>query len=155
MCAFEDFFVAIPIRYVSSLVLRLEEADRAVSRDDGTRNTFFSLPHLFGSPGEPVKHGIVLKSGGKDDEPGGIVENRNILLSPPVEREVDIPQEDIYPLPDALAGVFGKKSAMFTGIRFAGTGKDDSGNETVLPMLFLNPDRLVEATACRLYEEGI
>jgi hypothetical protein len=155
MCAFEDFFVAIPIRYVSSLVLRYDMAEKAVSRDDVTRNTFFSLPHLFGFPGESVKHGIVLKSGGRDDEPGSVVKNRNILLSPEVEREADIPQEEIYSLPATLVGMFGKKSAMFTGIRFADTKRDGCEGGAVMPMLFLNPDRLVEATIYRLQEEGV
>jgi hypothetical protein len=150
LSVFKDFSAAIPIRYVSSLVLHYSEAEKAVSHDEKTRNTYFSLPHLFNCPDEPVKHGIVLKIGGADDDPGSVVENKNILLLPEIDRETDIPPENIYPLPKTLLGIYGKKSALITGIQFANI-KRGGGDGAVMPVLFLNPGLLVETTVYQLY----
>jgi hypothetical protein len=154
LSVFKDFSAAIPIRYVSSLVLHYSEAEKAVSHDEKTRNTYFSLPHLFNCPDEPVKHGIVLKTGGADDEPGSVVKNKNILLLPEVEREADIPPEEIYPLPKTLLGLYGEKSAIFTGIKFANM-KRGGGEGAVMPVLFINPGLLVETTVHQLHRKRV
>ncbi|MDR2478144.1 MAG: hypothetical protein LBD48_02390 [Treponema sp.] len=136
-CAFKGFYLAIPIRFVSSLMLYPFAAARAVEYREENGNTYFSLPHLFGLPEEAVRHGIVLKDpDGREDETGQAVENRNILLTTEVEREIDIPGNELYPLPETLAGMGAAR--MFGGIRFVSTG---DGADTLV--LALDPEYLV------------
>ncbi|GMO49574.1 MAG: hypothetical protein Pg6C_12310 [Treponemataceae bacterium] len=155
LSVFKNFFTAIPISHVSSLMLYYSGVEKAVSRDEETLNTYFSLPHLFNCPDEPIKHGIVLKTGGMGEEQESVAGNKNILLLPEVEREDDIPPEDIYPLTGILLEIYGSKSAIFTGIRFAGIKHDCRENGAVMPVLFINPEQLVETMVYQLYKGKI
>jgi hypothetical protein len=114
LCASGGSTVAIPIAGVSSLTLYENEASCALSRDnDG--NTYFSLPHLFGVAQKISRHGMVLKNNG--DEDGGVFKNRQVILTESVEKEVDIPDDEIFPLPRALKNV--AASQIFFGITCA------------------------------------
>ena len=136
-CAFKGFYLAIPIRFVSSLMLYPFAAARAVEHREENGNTYFSLPHLFGMPEETIRHGIVLKDHDRgEDETGQAVENRNILLTTEVEREIDIPENEIYPPPVVLAGM--GTARMFGGIWFAA-----SGDGADMLVLALDPEYLV------------
>ena len=120
-CAFKGFYLAIPIRSVSSLMLYPAAVAQAVEYREENGNTYFSLPHLFGLPEETVRHGIVLKDPNRgEDETGQAVENRNILLTTEVEREIDIPENELYPLPLVLAGMGAAR--IFGGIWFVSSG---------------------------------
>ena len=123
-CAFRGFYLAIPIGSVASLMLYPFEAAEAVEHREENGNTYFSLPHLFHLPDETIRHGIVLKESGAGEdttnhigEMDHIIENKNILLTTEVEREIDIPETEIYPLPRILAGMGTMR--MFSGIQCA------------------------------------
>ena len=141
LCAFEGFYVAIPIHFVSSLMLYSAGVTQAVEYREQNGNTYFSLPHLFDLPRETIRHGIVLKDiDSGEDETDHAIENKNILLTTEVERESDIPEAEIYPMPKVLSGMGG--SAMFSGIQFAA-----SRDESDIMVLFLNPAYLVTRNA--------
>ena len=123
-CAFRGFYLAIPIGVVSSLMLHPVQAAAAVEYREENGNTYFSLPHLFHLPDAIIRHGIVLKESGAEngeDATDHRIENKHILLTTEVEREIDIPETEIYPLPRVLAGMGTMR--MFSGIQFsAATG---------------------------------
>ena len=138
-CAFSGFYLAIPIRSVLSLMLYSAETTQAVEYREQNGNTYFSLPHLLYMPDERIRHGIVLKEPGEDEgeaEAEQVIENKNILLTTEVEREIDIPETEIYPLPRVLAGT--GVAGMFSGIQFASGGA--GGGSLVL---VLDPEYVV------------
>ncbi|GHV68034.1 hypothetical protein AGMMS49928_06480 [Spirochaetia bacterium] len=134
LCAFTEFSLAIPIQSISSLLLYTKAALKAVTYNRANENTYYSLPHIFGFPKETIKHGIVLKNSEGDED--NLIENRNILLTTEVERETDIPEETIYPMPRVLKGM--DFSQVFSGIQFASLSVNTFG-----PVLVLNPESLV------------
>ncbi|MCL2599799.1 MAG: hypothetical protein FWD88_01260 [Treponema sp.] len=136
LCAFGNFALAVPMNSVSSLanLADLPEEHGAVARDavahdPENRGTYVSLPLLFGLPPENIKHGIVLKNPDSGDG-----ENRTILFSPEIVREIEIPDDEIYPMPKVLDGT--RFSMLFAGIRLS--------DVPVLrnPVLLLDPERL-------------
>jgi hypothetical protein len=116
LCPFEHFSLGIPEDAVAAIMIYSGEAVKTAGGEEGG-DAFFSLPHFFGMTNQEIRHGIVLKSPGAG---GGDMEMeegpRNILLVSSVEREMDIPQEEIYPLPELLldSGIL----SFFTGIAF-------------------------------------
>jgi hypothetical protein len=138
LCAFGAFSLGIPVYTVSSLITVPWEVKLMIDRDRD-ENTYFSLPHFFKSEDKNIRHGVILKpqvqkvpligSGGdaslatgcaadialgKD----GFTDRRNVLLVTAVEKEEDIPQEEIRPLPAVLEtdNIF----TFFSGINFNG-----------------------------------
>ena len=148
LCAFRGFYTAIPIDAVVSLILHGDGAARTVEHNEETGTTFFSLPHLFSVSGrdmECIQHGIILKgcggengadTGSKHGE-NGTVNNKNILLTTAVEREAEIPNTEIYPLPEIVRGMRGP--ALFNGIQF--TRRPAEGAAPMV--LFLDPVRTI------------
>ena len=126
--------MAIPIAGVSSLTLYEREPSCALSRDNGG-NTYFSLPHLFGVEQKISRHGIVLKNNGGEDS--GEFKNRQVILTESVEKEIDIPDDEIFPLPRALKNV--AASQIFFGITCALNDIHSQGGGVVL---FIEPLRL-------------
>jgi hypothetical protein len=136
LCAFGAFSLGVPVYAVSSLITVPWEVNRMIDRDRD-ENTYFSLPHFFKSEDKDIRHGFILKpqvqrvpligSGGEqaalaaDPALGkeGFTDRRNVLLVTAVEKEEDIPQEEIRPLP-ALLGV-GNIVTFFSGITFNGS----------------------------------
>jgi hypothetical protein len=127
---FEDFCLAVPIDQISSLMVFSRGADEAVFRDEETGDTYFSLPHFFGSPGEEVRHGLVLKEPGQERDIGE--RDRKILLVTSVERDLVLPGDQIHALPRVLIAMDGV--SVITGIHFI----EDSA-----PILFIDPMRLI------------
>ena len=70
---------------------------------------YISLPALFGLKDTAAPHGLVLKQAGE-------AEKKTVLLAPKVDIDLEIPEESIHRLPDALAGVF----RYFRGAFFSG-----------------------------------
>jgi len=134
LCAFGDFALAIPMSCVSALTnLSANTAQReAVAHDGENGNTYISLPKLFGLPPENIRHGVVMNR--PDGETGGGDKNKTVLLSPEIVREIDIPDEQIFPLPKVLDGTH--FSELFSGVQLA--------EKPVLlnPVLVLDPERL-------------
>jgi hypothetical protein len=124
LCAFTGFSLAIPMSSVSSLALYA----------DGVHSEFqyISLPRLFNLSSENIRHIIFLKNNTQGDKIN--------LLSTEVECEIDIPDEEIYPIPKVFHAM--RFSGLFSGIMF------DSHQHKSLPpgapVLFLNHELLAE-----------
>jgi hypothetical protein len=136
---FEDFCLAVPIDQIASLLVFSRSADEAVFRDEETGDTYFSLPHFFGSPGEEVRHGLVLKEPGQERDLEA--RNRKILLVTSVERDLVLPGNQIHSLPRVLFAMDGV--SVITGIHFTA--------EDAAPILFIDPMRLIP---CMLSNEA-
>jgi hypothetical protein len=130
LSTFEDFCLAVPIDQIASLIVYSQVPEEEVFRDEGNGDTYFSLPHFFGSPGEEVRHGLILKEPGQDRD---LEErDRKILLVTSVERDEVIPGALIHPLPRVLFAMDGV--SVITGIYFM---------EDSTPILFIDPMRLI------------
>jgi len=75
------------------------------------QDVFISLPLLFQLKDTSAPHGLVLKPRQPALQPV-----KTILLTPKINTEMEIPEKDILPLPDTLAGMLG----FFRGVYFAG-----------------------------------
>jgi hypothetical protein len=107
---------------------------KKIEYDNESRNTYVSLPVLFDYQSETPRHGIILKN--EEDEDSGIIENKTILLTTEIEREINIPEEKIYTLPKILDRM--KFSRIFNGIVF---GQESLQDKKML--LLLNPELLI------------
>ncbi|MDR2952997.1 MAG: hypothetical protein LBU82_07120 [Treponema sp.] len=99
LCAFDALYLGLRADRVER-VFSLSAA-RQLESGAGEEGACISLPALFGRAGFASPHGIVLKP--FDNE------KKITLLSPPLDIDVDIPEESVYSLPRALQG----------GLRFA------------------------------------
>jgi hypothetical protein len=131
--------------FISSIFLHSGNLNNKIHFNAENRNTYVSLPLLFDCPDVNVRHGIILKDGGNDND---IMENKVILLSAEVESEKDIPAENIYPLPKIM-GVM-RVSLIFNGIFFItrhceGVDNTATGKRVLRELvLLLNPEQLVQ-----------
>ena len=125
LCAFGHFFLAIPMRSVSSFALHTD------GEQANTRNVVVSLPLLLNLPLENIRYDIVLKNPGSECGEDDTAENNIVLLSTAVEREADIPDDTIYPIPKIFNNT--RFSALFSGIQCANS-----------PVLLLNTEQLVK-----------
>jgi hypothetical protein len=129
LCAFGNFFLAIPMQSVSSLSLHAGEGQSsAIVYNQINRNIYVSLPYLFNLPLEHTRYDIVLKN--PDNEDDDTVENKVILLSTAVECETEISDDEIFPIPKIFNGT--RFSVLFSGIQCANR-----------PILLLSPERLI------------
>jgi hypothetical protein len=134
LCAFGAFSLGVPVYAVSSLITVPWEVKQIIDRDRD-ENTYFSLPHFFKSQDTDIRHGFILKphiqkvplteageAGAFSTDPAlgkeGFTDRRNILLVTAVEKEEDIPQEEIRSLPAVLEE--GNIFTFFSGINFKG-----------------------------------
>jgi hypothetical protein len=103
LCAFEQLFLGVPASWVAEIISqRRSQAvllERGESPEDAgapsAADIRLSLPVLLGRPDFPAPHGIVLK----DRLP------RTVLLAPPIDRDEEIPDERLQPLPELLRGM--------------------------------------------------
>jgi len=104
--SYRIFTLAIPIEYVSSIFTNAENSEYKIIYNHENKNTYVSLPKLFNCPQAAVRHGIVLKNiGGNNDKMSVMddsLENKTILLGAAVENESEINCESIYPVPKTL-----------------------------------------------------
>ncbi|MDR2402851.1 MAG: hypothetical protein LBD78_02365 [Spirochaetaceae bacterium] len=123
--------MGIPEDAVAGIIIYNRDVSDIVKREEGG-DVFFSLPHFFGLNDRMVRHGIVLKplnqltaknqnvTGDVALDNGDTLEQeegpRNVLLVSTVEREADIPPEEIFPLPEVF--VTPDRTPFFTGIWF-------------------------------------
>ena len=128
--------MAIPMDSISSLAICAgQDAEIAgYNREDG--NTYISLPLLLELSSVDTRHGIILKSSEDEREDGQKTgENKLILLTTEVEYEMEIPGEEIYPIPKSLDAM--RFSSLFSGIKF----------NSESPVLILDLERLVQSFA--------
>ena len=134
--SFGDFSVAIPMDSVSSLALH----DKNAAEEDC--NIYISLPELLHMPGELIRHDIVLKDPNvENDENDEIHENKTILFIPEIEGELEIPDEEVFPVPKVLSDTH--FSELFRGIQFD-SRKLTSGTR-VTPLLLLDSEALLKS----------
>ena len=96
---------------------------------------FISLPALFQQKNAAAPHGIVLKPGKEQEpragnSPSAAPDLKTVLLTPRIDRDIEIPEQNIYRLPESLGGPF----RYVRGACFS----DQS------LILILNPEKLVE-----------
>jgi len=101
MCSYGNFSLAIPISYVSSVMLIQKNQDTAVEYDNENNNTYISLPLILNYPMINIKHGIILKKSENDDDEN-LTKNRSILLTAEIICETEIPEEKIFAPPKIL-----------------------------------------------------
>ncbi|MDR3342777.1 MAG: hypothetical protein LBT14_08335 [Treponema sp.] len=121
---FEGIAFGMPMGCVAEFIQAPGNSGTLIGASVG--DVFFSIPHFFGKGAVPAPHGIVLKSfpcsQGVTEALRGYAggEVRHIvLLTTPIEREIDIPDETIRQLP-AFLGLPGKLPFL-TGVSFTGT----------------------------------
>jgi hypothetical protein len=118
-------YVGIPVDTVDSLMVYGKEAGALILRDKSSADIYFSLPLFFGARREALRHGIILKGSAGAD-------GRHVLLVPVVEREEDIPEEEIHTMPGILADI--GRVSFISGIRFT----DSAMTLFIDPAKFIN-----------------
>ena len=83
-------------------IISVTRAQTAVYEAEN-QEAFISLPAIFRQEDTAVPHGVVLKSNGPA-LPDGTV--RTVLLTPRIDKDLEIPEKDIHGLPEAFAGLF-------------------------------------------------
>ena len=93
----------------------------AASEPSG-EEVFVSIPALLRLKDPQAPHGLVLKGGSQ---------KRTVLLTPKIDVELEIPEEDIHPLPNTLDDfLFYFRGAFFSGPRV---------------ILILDPAKIIES----------
>jgi hypothetical protein len=121
---YPGFTLAIPMDAVASMVLYNEKTEKTVQYDPKNRSTYVSLPWLFNMRDQDVPHGVVMRE-------WNTKENKVVLLTAEVKRDIEIPDEEFYPIPKALSPL--RFSSMFSGIKFSDN-----------PILLLNVEQLLK-----------
>jgi len=111
VCALDKIHVGIPAERTERIV----QAARVQTAVYETENqeAFISLPLLFRQK-EPAPHGVVLKAALQPEGAAGVDAAgagagsgpKTMLLTPRIDKELDIPDEAVYQLPEAFAGPF-------------------------------------------------
>jgi hypothetical protein len=98
------------------------------------KEAFISLPCLFNLKDVLASHGIVLKNE-KLTNKSNDKSSKIILLTPKIDIELEIPEENIHRMPESFAGLF----RCFKGAYFTAAGTDQS------VVLLLDPEKIVES----------
>jgi hypothetical protein len=118
LCSFKNFSIAIPISFVSSIMLIKENQDNTTNNNN--ENHYIYLPLLLEFPSAKIKHGIILKNK-EDDEIDNINEINNskeriILMTTEIECEAEIQDDKIFSVQKSLKNM--QFSLLFSGIFF-------------------------------------
>jgi hypothetical protein len=141
ICSFNNFSIAIPINFVSSITLIKENLNKPVEYNNDNRNIYVSLPLFLKHPSEIIKHGIILKNI-KDDNSNEVdnsseadktSEDKIILLTTEIECETEIQKDKIFSIQKTFNCM--QFSFIFSGIFF-----DSLYNRYGNTILLLNPD---------------
>jgi len=114
VCVLDRIGVGFPTEPVERII-PAERAQTSVYERQG-QEVFFSLPALFQLKDAVSVHGLVLKARALPGDDMAIADGtvRTVLLTPRIENELEIPEEDIHRLPQALAGAY----TYFKGVYF-------------------------------------
>ena len=124
LSAYPGFTLAIPMDAVASMILYNQKTEKTVQYDPKNRSTYISLPWMFNMPDQAVPHGVVLRE-------WNTKENKVVLLTAEVKRDIEIPDKEFHPLPKALSTM--RFSEVFSGIKFSDN-----------PILLLNVEQLLQ-----------
>jgi chemotaxis signal transduction protein len=103
ICALDKMNLGIPAQQVERIIKTARVQSAVIEKENG--EAFISLPALLRQKGISAPHGIVLKTG----KPEKIV-----LLTPKIDKDMQIPEEDIHKLPKTLIGPL----CYFRGVHF-------------------------------------
>ncbi|MDR2797495.1 MAG: hypothetical protein LBB80_04060 [Treponema sp.] len=126
LCAFESIFLGIPSECVVEILQVSQDLHTMIETNPNRGEVFFSLPRLLCRADLPAPHGIRLKPLAYPktrvralQEYTGLEVPRIVLVTPAVEREVDIPHEAIRELPGfiGLPGLSFLRGVSFTDVR--------------------------------------
>ena len=123
ICALDTISIGIPAERTERIIPVTRVQTVVYETEAG--EAFVSIPVLLRQKNSAVPHGIVLKP----NNAGAAL--KTILLTPRIDIDMEMPEEDIHSLPEALGGL----SRYFRGAYFTG--------ETVI--LILNTEKLTEA----------
>jgi hypothetical protein len=124
LSAYSGFTLAIPMDAVASMMLYNQETEKTIQYDQKSRCTFISLPWLFNMRDQAVSHGVIMREWNSK-------ENKVVLLTAEVKRDIEIPDKEFFPIPKALGAL--RFSAIFSGIKFSDN-----------PVLLLNIEQLLQ-----------
>ena len=128
LCGLDTIQLGIPAEWTERII-PVTRVQTALYETEG-QETYISLPVLFRQKDCNVPHGVVLKDeavmnssladdgssagAGSSVDAGGIV--KTVLLTPRIEKDLEIPEENIHGLPEALNGLLRYfKGACFNG----------------------------------------
>ncbi|MDR3172460.1 MAG: hypothetical protein LBU17_12720 [Treponema sp.] len=124
---FDHLAFGIPAACVAEFVQAPVVLDTLIEADSALGDIFCSIPHFFRKAAVAAPHGIVLKS---LPYPEAVIEalhryaggkfHRILLLTTPIEREIEVPDETILQLPTFLS--LPGKLPFLTGVSFSDTG---------------------------------
>jgi len=100
ICALDRIFLGIPARQTERIISVTRKQDAA--RETENQEVFISLPALLKQKDKAAPHGIVLKPlvSQPPDAP------KTTLLTPKIDAELEIPEENIRSLPEVLGGAY-------------------------------------------------
>ena len=124
ICALDKVKLGIPADKTERIIPLTRLQTNIIESEN--QETFISIPVLFRQKETAAPHGLVLKPVKAAGLPSKI-----ILLAPRIDVDIEIPEENIHPLPEALDGL----SAFLKGACF--TGPD--------MILILDPEKLLES----------
>jgi hypothetical protein len=99
ICALDTINLGIPAEQTERIIPVTRVQDTVCETEN--QEIFISLPVLLRQKDSAAPHGVVLKSNA--GEPSAV---KTVILTPRIDVEMEIPEEDIYSLPEALDGVF-------------------------------------------------
>ena len=123
ICALDEIDIGIPAEKTERIIPANRVQNAVCETEAGT--SYISLPLVLMQKNSAAPHGIVLKPSAAQ------AAQKTVLLTPRIEKEEEIPEEDIHSLPESLAGLRG----FFRGAHFT--------KENVI--LILNTEKLTES----------
>ena len=112
ICALDKINIGIPSERTERIipVTRIQTAIYEVNNENETQMAYISLPLLFQQKNYDAPHGLILKPADATKT------QKTVLLTPRIDIEVEIPEEEIQRLPEALEGLL----KYFMGAHFTG-----------------------------------
>jgi len=123
ICAPDKVDLAIPAEQIERIIPVTRLQTDVYETENG--DAYLSIPALLRQNDVVAPHGLVLKYC-----PAGSV-RKTILLTPRIDIELEIPEENIHSLPEVFTGRF----SFFGGVYF-------NGSQNVI--LILNPEKLTK-----------
>ena len=124
ICGMDGVSLGIPAEQTERVISAPHVQDSVYKSENG--EAFISIPLLFRLQDPSAPHGIVLKPMA-DAEPK---KPKTVLLTPSIDIDLEIPEESIHGIPEALSGL----RQYFRGACFT--------DEEMI--LILNPEKLTE-----------
>jgi hypothetical protein len=126
ICTLDKVNLGIPAE-LTDRIIPVSRVQTAVTESEN-QEVFISLPALFQLKEIAAPHGVVLKANAGGSKPAAVV--TTTLLTPRIDIELEIPEENIHRLPEALADMRYFSGAYFNGPHL---------------ILILNPEKLMES----------